>query len=182
MTATPQNDSASSDIDRRIRELPVAAQMADGTLVLEIDMSGSEGDLWESLTDPERLAQWSPVVPDRPLTSVGPALSREQPDQDPVACDVIAVAGSHALTHRWGDEQLGWLIEQGRLVVQMALSEPEHAPLFAAGWHVCLGVLDAQLAGVPQERIVGMDAMDHGWEELRRRYVDELDCPDLPLS
>lgn len=182
MTDTPQHDPDPIDMDRRIRDLPVRAQMADGTLVLEVDVAGTEDELWQSLTDPERLAQWSPVVPDRPLTSVGPALSREQPDQDPVACDVIAIAGTHALTHAWGDERLNWLIEPARLVLQMHLSSPDRAPLFVAGWQVCLAVLDAQLSGVPQDRLVGMDAMDHGWEDLRRRYVEELDCPDLPLS
>ena len=36
------------------------------------------------------LQRWSPVVPERPLTSVGPALSRETPEADPVAADVLA--------------------------------------------------------------------------------------------
>ncbi|MBK0331314.1 hypothetical protein I8D64_07850 [Brachybacterium sp. MASK1Z-5] len=166
------------DIDARIRDLPVRAEIADDTLILEVDIAGTEEQLWRAITDPEQLARWSPVVPDRRLTEVGPALSRETPDEDPVAADVLATAGQHALTHRWGDATMGWMIEEGRLDIQVGLPDVQQAQYFAAGWQVCLAVLDAQLSGLDQERIVGMDAMDHGWEELRARYAEEFGHPD----
>ncbi|MGY5766014.1 hypothetical protein ACXET9_12525 [Brachybacterium sp. DNPG3] len=162
------------DIDRRIRELSVWATIADDTLIMEVDIAGSEDELWRALTDPEQLARWSPVVPDRPLTTVGPALARENPDDEPVAADVLAVAGEHAVTHRWGDATVGWMIEEGRLDLQVGLPRLEDAQYFAAGWQVCLAVLDAQLQGIEQERIVGRDALDHGWEELRRGFAEEF--------
>ncbi|PWH05992.1 hypothetical protein DEO23_09210 [Brachybacterium endophyticum] len=168
----------SPDIDTRIRELPVRAEIAEGTLILEVDIAGTEQQLWDAITDPEHLARWSPVVPDRPLTEVGPALSRENPDEDPVTADVLATAGQHALTHRWGEATMGWLIEEGRLDIQVSLPELEQAQYFAAGWQVCLAVLDAQLSGLDQPRIVGMEAMEHGWEELRARYAEQFGHPD----
>ena len=58
----------------------VRAEIAEDTLILEVDIAGTEQQLWDAITDPEHLARWSPVVPDRPLTEVGPALSREAGD------------------------------------------------------------------------------------------------------
>ena len=171
---------AEPDIDTRIRDLLVRAEIADDTLVMEVDVAGSAEQLWQAITDPAQLARWSPVVPDRPLTPIGPALSRENPEADPVAADVLALAGEHAVTHRWGDATLGWVIDEGQVDLQVALPEVEQAQFFAAGWQVCLAVLDAQLSGEEQERIVGMDAMDHGWEELRSRYAREFGHPDGP--
>lgn len=172
----------STDIDTRIRDLQLRAELGEDALQFEVDIAGTEDQLWEAITQPEMLARWSPIVPDRPLTSIGPAQSRETPDAEPVAADVLALAGQHAITHRWGEDTVEWMVEDGRLVCRMLLATPEHAPYYAAGWQVCLGVLDALLSGEEQERIVGMDAMAHGWEELRRMYVEELDCPDIPLE
>ena len=168
------------DIDARIRDLPVRAELADGSLVMEVDLAGTAAQLWEALTDPAQLARWSPVVPDRALTSPGPALSRENPGEDPVTADVLAIAGEHALTHRWGESTLGWMVDEGQLDLQVTLPDPQQAQYFAAGWHVCLAVLDARLEGLDQQRLVGMDALEHGWEELRARYADEFGHPHGP--
>lgn len=169
-----------SDIDRRIADLPVAVDLTEQAVLLEVDLAGTGAQIWEHLTDPELLATWSPIVPERPLTEVGPVLAREHPGDDPVAADVLATAGDHALTHRWGEDTLEWLIDEARLTLLMKLSEPRYAPTYLAGWQVCLAVLDARLDGEDQERIVGMDALDHGWRALRDRYAQELDLPDQP--
>src|SRR5699024_1219959 len=108
-----------SDIDRRIADLPVAVDLTEDAVILEVDLSGTGAQIWEHLTDPELLATWSPIVPERPLTEPGPVLSRETPEAEPVAVDVLATAGDHALTHRWGDELLEWLIDEARLTLLM---------------------------------------------------------------
>lgn len=167
-------------IDQRIADLPVAVDVTEDAVILEADLSGTAEQIWAHLTDPELLATWSPIVPERPLTEVGPVLSRENPGDDPVAVDVLATAGGHALTHRWGDDTLEWLVDEARLTLLMKLTAPKHAPIYIAGWQVCLAVLDARLAGIDQARIVGMEALEHGWEELRERYAAELDLPDQP--
>lgn len=169
-----------STIDQRIADLPVAVDVTEDAVILEVDLSGTGARIWEHLTDPALLATWSPIVPERPLTEVGPALSRENPGDDPVAVDVLATAGDHALSHRWGDDVLEWLIDEARLTLLMRLADPKLAPTYLAGWQVCLAVLDARLDGEDQARIVGHDAMDHGWQALRDRYAEELDLPDQP--
>jgi hypothetical protein len=148
----------------------VRAELADDSLVMEVDVAGTDEQLWAALTDPEHLARWSPVVPDRPLTSIGPALARETPESDPFAADVLAIAGSHAVTHRFGDVTVGWVVDVGQVDLQVKPVAPEQAVSLAAGWQVCLAVLDAQLSGLDQERIVGQDALEHGFEDLVALY------------
>lgn len=169
-----------SDIDQRIAALPVAVDLTEDAVILEVDLAGTGEQIWAHLTDPELLATWSPIVPERPLNQVGPVLSRETPEADPVAVAVLATAGDHALSHRWGDDVLEWLIDEARLTLLMKLADPQLAPTYLAGWQVCLAVLDARLEGLDQERIVGRDALDHGWEQLRDRYAQELGLPDQP--
>ncbi|ACU86857.1 hypothetical protein FM106_26760 [Brachybacterium faecium] len=169
-----------SAIDQRIADLPVAVDRTEDAVILEVDLAGTGAQIWNHLTDPELLATWSPLVPERPLTGVGPVLARTTPEEDPVAADVLATAGDHALTHRWGDDLLEWLIDEARLTLLLRLAEPAHAPAHLAGWQVCLAVLDARLEGLDQERIVGRDALAHGWEALRDRYAAELGLPVGP--
>jgi hypothetical protein len=46
---------------------------ADGRWVLTMtrELAHPPERVWPMLTDPEQLSRWSPVVPDRPLTSAG---------------------------------------------------------------------------------------------------------------
>jgi hypothetical protein len=53
----------------------------------------------------------------------------------------------------------------------------------AAGWHVCLDVLERQLAGHPIGRIVGADAMKfRGWQRLHAEYARQfgVETPKWP--
>ncbi|WP_114854088.1 hypothetical protein [Brachybacterium sp. YJGR34] len=170
------------DIDQRILDLPVAVDLTEGAVLLEVDLSGTSEQIWAHLTDPELLATWSPVVPERPLTEVGPVLAREEPGAEAFAADVVAIAGEHALSHRFGDDLLEWLVDEARATLKIDLADPSSAALQVTGWQVCLGVLDARLDGQDQERIVGRDALDHGWEELLTRHAEELGLPARPAK
>ena len=163
-----------TDIDSRIRDLSIRADLAGNTLVMLVDVDGSFEELWDYVTDPELLRTWSPVVPEKPLTEVGPNTSRETPDAEPVDAEVIAAVYLVAIAHRWGDVELHWSMEPGRLNLQTTLPSCEDAPKIAAGWHICFAVLDALLSGEDQPRIVGEDALNHGFEELRRSYEETL--------
>src|SRR5580693_5853568 len=73
---------------------PVQAALAeaDGRWVLTMtrELSHPPERVWPMLTEPVQLGRWSPVVPDRPLTSAGPALSHETPDAAGVDVTVLA--------------------------------------------------------------------------------------------
>ena len=54
------------------------------------------------------------------------------------------------------------------------MRERDPAAMNAAGWHLCLDVLDGILAGASPSRVVGEAALDHGWESLRDSYAELL--------
>jgi uncharacterized protein YndB with AHSA1/START domain len=138
------------------------------------DLPHSVEAVWPWLTDPERLRRWSPIVPDRPLVSSGPAQIRENPDDTPVDGEVLEVEPPRRLVHRWGPDVLRWRLtptETGcRLTLEHEMADHTHTAENAAGWHICLDVLDAVLDGEDAPRLVGEAVMDHGFPELRDSY------------
>lgn len=182
-----QELAMTSSINERIQNLQLTAAM-DGPrgpewLVLRWEPSSTikAPELFKYLTEPELLVKWSPVVPNRPLTSTGSATSREHSHSQEVAADVVSVIPPQEVTHRWGKDRLRWRIitggtasEGARLKLEMELAQPEFASYYAAGWHICLAVLDAVLAGESQERIVGEAAFEYGWKELQKMYWAQL--------
>src|SRR5512143_1217993 len=52
----------------------------------------------------------------------------------------------------------------------------------AAGWHICLDVLDHLLSGTPIGRIVGAEAMKFGWQRLNAEYARQfgIKTPNFP--
>lgn len=169
-------------MDSRVVDL-IAARPVQATLdrspaglllTMTRDLDADQGWTWEMLTEPGRLVTWSPVVPDRPLTAVGPATSTEATGQPEVACDVLEIDAPHALVHRWGNHQLRWgLVDVGgrtQLGLQETHVDTADAARNAAGWHLCLAVLEGLARGLDVPRVVGQDAMAYGWEDLRDRY------------
>jgi uncharacterized protein YndB with AHSA1/START domain len=135
--------------------------------------------VWQELTEPDQLGTWSPVVPDRPLTSVGPATSRETPQDQGVDAEVLVSDPPHELVHRWGGHLLRWTLTPtsngSRLTLEHTFDERADRGMFAGGWHICLAVLTAVLDGHDAERVVGSRANDYGWSALRDRYDANLD-------
>src|SRR5712691_7741319 len=134
--------------------------------------------VWPKQTEPHELGKWSPVVPDRPLTSVGPATSRETPQGEAVDAEVLLSDPPRELVHRWGPHLLRWTLtstQSGcRLTLEHTFDERADRGSFAAGWHLCLSVLTALLDGHDVERVVGSRANDYGWSALRDRYDSTL--------
>ena len=134
--------------------------------------------VWPKLTEPDQLATWSPVVPDRPLTIVGPAQTREQPEQEWIDAEVLVSDPPRELVHRWGPHQLRWRLTQipagTRLTLEQTFDDEIEAPSYGAGWHLVLAVLAVRLAGHHVERVVGSRALDFGWQSLNERYTAAL--------
>jgi uncharacterized protein YndB with AHSA1/START domain len=130
--------------------------------------------VWQYLTEPQLLGKWSPVVPDRPLTSVGPATSRETPQQDRVDAEVLVSDAPRELVHRWGGHLLRWTLAPtptgSRLTLEHTFDERAEYGSFGGGWHICLAVLTTVLDGYEIERVVGSRALDYGWAQLKDRY------------
>jgi uncharacterized protein YndB with AHSA1/START domain len=170
-------------ITHEIEAAPVAATLThhEGRWVLGIErhLRHARERVWRMLTQPDQLARWSPVVPDRPLDSVGPATARENPEDEPVDATVLVCEPPVELVHRSGDHILRWtLVEEPDgtlLTLEQTFDDREYAAALGAGWHICLATLAANEGGPDQpERVVGDLAYDYGWEKLRDGYGEAL--------
>jgi uncharacterized protein YndB with AHSA1/START domain len=112
--------------------------------------------VWPALCDPDELSHWFPARIEvdgelrrgAPLRFVfpggeGPTLDGEVTHFDP----------PRILQYTWGDSVLRFELrpegEGSVLVFTHAFDPPAEAAKFAAGWHLCLDALGAQLDGAP---------------------------------
>jgi uncharacterized protein YndB with AHSA1/START domain len=148
------------------------------TLVLVRELRHPPAKVWRALTDPEQLRAWAPFEPDRNLASVGTArLSTVGVPTPQVAESRVTRADEPELLELdWGGQVLRWQLEpiagdRTRLTLWHAIDR-RFIAMGAAGWHICLDVLDRALAGEPVGRIVGPEAMKfEGWQRLHAEYA-----------
>ena len=167
-------------ITHEIESNPVAAELArDGerwVLTMRRLLRHAPERVWPMLTEPERLARWSPFVPDTAIRAAGPATARENPGDPPREAEVLTFDPPHELMHRYGDDVLRWTLvaeDDGTLLtLEHTLDGAQPASWLASGWHICLGTLAAIEVDDKVGRVVGNDAMDYGWEKLRDAYDD----------
>lgn len=82
------------------------------------------------------------------------------------------------LEYSWGGGDLRWELEPldggTRLTLWHAIDR-RYVSWGAAGWHICLDVLDRALAGAPIGRIVGPEVMKfEGWQRLNAEYAAQF--------
>ncbi|ACL66090.1 Activator of Hsp90 ATPase 1 family protein [Anaeromyxobacter dehalogenans 2CP-1] len=150
------------------------------TLVLVRDLRHPPARVWEALTDPAHLAEWAPFDADRTLAAAGPVTLSTvgTPTPQVSASTVRRAEAPRVLEYTWGDGELRWELEPlaggTRLTLWHGIDR-RFVSWGAAGWHVCLDVLDRRLAGEPIVRIVGPDAMKlAGWQRLVGEYAARL--------
>lgn len=149
-------------------------------LVLTKELRHSPEKVWKALTDPEQIRQWAPYDADRDmgkpgvvnLTIVG------MPDSQTSETPITRAETNRVLEYRWGGNETRWELEateQGTCLTLWAKIDRKFIAMGAAGWHLCLGVMDQLLAGDPVGRIVGMDALQlEGWQSLQQDYAKQF--------
>jgi uncharacterized protein YndB with AHSA1/START domain len=166
----------------------VALDIRDGrsTVVFTRDFADAPDRVWIVLTDPEQLALWAPHTADRNLSSVGKVVFTMLGGVDDgtpafdVPGAVLVADRPTTLEHSWGTDVLDWRLDAldetagSRLTLRHTLSDPGMASAVAAGWHLCLEVADALLAGKPTSPVRGSEALKHGWQDLNERYAEAL--------
>src|SRR5262249_53122865 len=82
------------------------------------------------------------------------------------------------LEYRWGDGDMRWQLEPLASGTRLTLwhnIDRRFIAWGAAGWHICVDVLDRILAGDPIGRIVGPEAMKFsGWQRLSAEYAKQF--------
>lgn len=146
------------------------------TLVLVRELRHPPTRVWEALTDPSHLAEWAPFDADRSLASPGAVnLTTVGAPTPQVQVSVVKRAEApRLLEYSWGNQDLRWELEATETGTRLTLwhnIDRRFIAWGAAGWHLCLDVMDRALAGVPLGRIVGPDAMKlEGWQRLVAEY------------
>ena len=146
--------------------------------------------VWLALTEPEHLRQWAPFDSDRSLGTVGTAtLSTVGAPRPQVSETRVKRADApKVLEFNWGGQDIRWELEPlgggTRLTLWHNINRG-FISMGAAGWHICLDVLDRSLVGQPIGRIVGPDAMKFGgWQRLNAEYAKQfgIEPPQLAPS
>ncbi len=137
--------------------------------------------VWRALTEPSEIGQWFPATPEWELVPGAKIVFRfreEAPVDDMTQADfegeIVAVEPLRLLEFTWADELLRWeLAPDGggtRLTFTTAFDDLGKAARDAAGWDVCLEVLEAALG----DREVSWDDQMKRWNELFPGYVGSL--------
>lgn len=151
------------------------------TLVLVRELRHAPVKVWQALIDPEQLREWAPFDADRPLDAVGEVRLTTVGAPTPQVSEsrVTRAEAPRVLELDWGGQELQWELEPlangGTRLTLWHNIDRRFISMGAAGWHICLDVLDRALTGEPLGRIVGMDALKFGgWQGLNAEYAKQF--------
>ena len=151
------------------------------TLVLVRELAHPPERVWEAITDPEHLRDWAPYDASRNLGEIGTVTLTTVGAPQPHVTEtrVTRADAPRLLEFNWGGNDIRWELEplsgdRTRLTLWHNI-ERNFIAMGAAGWHICLDVLERSLDGQPVGRIVGMDAMKFdGWRRLNTEYAKQF--------
>ncbi|HEY4210988.1 MAG TPA: SRPBCC family protein [Steroidobacteraceae bacterium] len=150
------------------------------TLVLVRELRHPPEKVWQALTDPASLREWAPYDSDRSLDTTGPVklTTVGAPQSLVTESDVKRADAPRLLEFGWGGNDMRWELEPTGKGTRLTLwhnIDRRFISMGAAGWHICLDVLDRLLAEQPIGRMVGMDTMKFsGWQRLNAEYAQQF--------
>jgi uncharacterized protein YndB with AHSA1/START domain len=149
------------------------------TLVLVRELRHPAAQVWQALTDPAELREWAPFDADRSLGATGPVKLSTVGAPTPQVSETIVtrVEAPRLLEYSWGGNDIRWELEpmpNGTRLTLWHNIDRKYVAMGAAGWHICLDVLDELLGGHPIGRIVAGEAMKFGWKRLNAEYAEQF--------
>lgn len=144
------------------------------TIILVRELRHSPETIWQALTDPEQLREWAPFDVDANLGTVGTVKLTWLGTSAVVETPVTRADAPKVLEYgdtRWELEP----IDGGTRLTLWASINRRFVSMGAAGWHICLDMLDRLLSGAPSGRIAGADAIKfEGWQRLNAEYAKQF--------
>jgi uncharacterized protein YndB with AHSA1/START domain len=157
------------------------------TLVLVRELRHPPEKVWQALTEPAQLREWAPFDADRSLDGAGPVKLSTIGSPTPQGSEtsVTRADAPRVLEYSWGGNDIRWELEplaDGTRLTLWHNIDRRFVSMGAAGWHICVDVLDRLLAGQPIGRIVGGEAMKFGWQRLNTEYARQfgIESPSRP--
>ena len=147
------------------------------TLVVVRELRHSPDTIWQALTDPAQLREWAPFDADRNMGAAGTTAKLTTvgaPAPHVTDTTVTRAERPRLLEYNWGGFDMRWQLEPhggGTRLTLWTNIDRRFMAMGAAGWHICLDVMDRRLSGAPVGRIVGMEALKfEGWQRLNTEY------------
>jgi uncharacterized protein YndB with AHSA1/START domain len=153
----------------------VRKEGAKWTLILVRELRHSPEKVWQALTDPAHVREWAPFVVDGSLGTAGATVNLTWVGT-PAPQKTTVKHADAARMLEYGD--IRWELEASgggtRLTLWHSIDR-RFISMGAAGWHICLDVLDRLLIGDPIGSIAGTDAMKFsGWQRLNAEYAEQF--------
>jgi uncharacterized protein YndB with AHSA1/START domain len=151
------------------------------TLILVRELRHSPARVWAALTDPAQLREWAPFEADGSLGTAGSTVKLTTVGAPALHVTETRVTRADApklLEYNWGGFDMRWELEAfagGTRLTLWINIDRRFISMGAAGWHICLDVLDHLLGGTPIGRVVGGEAMKvGGWPRLNAEYAKQF--------
>ena len=151
------------------------------TLVLVRELAHPPAKVWKALTEPEQIREWAPFDSDRNLGATGTATLTTVGSPTPhiTQAQITRADAPRILEFTWGGQDIRWELEAvGEASTRLTLwhnIDRRFIAMGAAGWHLCIDVMDRFIDGHPVGRIVGPDAMKfEGWQRLHGEYAKQF--------
>lgn len=151
------------------------------TLVLVRDLHHSREKVWQALTEPAHLREWAPFDADGNLGEAGNKIKLTTvgaPKANISEATVRRADFPEILEYNWGDNHLRWelkALDGGTRLTLWHNIDRRFISMGAAGWHICLDVLDHLLSEKPLGRLVAGDALKFaGWQRLNLEYAQQF--------
>lgn len=151
------------------------------TLVLVRQLRHSPAKVWQALTDPAHLHEWAPFDADQSLGATGTTVKLTTvgaPTPQVTETTVTRADPPNLLVYNWGGNDIRWELEPVAAGTRLTLwhsIDRRYISMGAAGWHICLDVLDHLLSETPIGRIVAGDALKfEGWRRLHAEYARQF--------
>jgi uncharacterized protein YndB with AHSA1/START domain len=145
------------------------------TLILVRELRHSPEKVWQALTDPAHLREWAPFETDGSLGTAGTIVKLTWVGT-PTPLETTVKRADAPMLLEYGD--IRWELEAlggGTRLTLWHNIDRRFISWGAAGWHICLDVLDHLLSGTPIGAIVGGDAMKlDGWQRLNAEYARQF--------
>jgi len=165
---------------------PASAQVrkeegANWTLVLTRELRHKPEKVWQALTEPGQLREWAPFDADRSMGAAGATVKLTTvgaPSPHATETTITRAEAPRLLEYNWGGGDVRWELEAaggGTRLTLWASINRGFISVGAAGWHICLDVLDHLLGGDPLGRMAGMEVMKFGgWQRLNAEYAKQF--------
>ncbi len=151
------------------------------TLVLVRQLRHSPETVWRALTDPAQLREWSPFDADRDLGQAGTTVKLTTvgaPGPHVTETTITRADAPRLLEYNWGGGEMRWQLEPvggGTRMTLWANIDRRYISMGAAGWHICLDVMDRLLSGAPIGRMAGPATMKvEGFQRLVGEYTKQF--------